>query len=670
MVESLLNWLATHPHYAGLLVFAIALTESLVIVGLIVPGAVLMFGTGALIATGHLSFWPTFAWAAAGAVVGDGLSYYVGRHYKQQLGGLWPFRRRPELIATGVRFFQRHGGKSVLMGRFVGPVRPIIPAVAGMLDMPTGRFFAVNVASALAWAPLYLLPGLAFGASLELASEVTGRLALFVAAVVVGLWLVVWFVRRAYKILSPRSDQLLYRVLNWSERHPVLGEIPAALVDPTHGEARGLTWLTLVFLTMTAGFAWAARFAIGGSPPSALDALVHNSLAELRTPWADTLMLTVSGLGSPPVMAALFIVVGLWLIRGRLWPAFTHWSLAATLPLLAGVLGRELVALPRPAPLATLDAYGFPSLVVVMSTALYGFLAVFLVRESPTRLQPWIYATAGALITAIGFSQLYLGANWLIDVVGGAALSLAWISLVGIAYRRHSATPIGGRALGALSAGLLLVSVAYAATQVSAERDLYAPLVAEQHMSLGYWRNQGWRALPALRDDIRHRHDHPLSVQWAGSREQIVGQLADQGWQVSDVPLTSGWLQWFRPDASVATLPVLPQVHAGQHDAITLVHRLLGANRLMVLRLWKTPLRLHTNEHTTPLWVGSVSYLKPEPLLVLKVLRTEASFDEPLAALINDLVDPWTRESRPDETRVPGWNGELILVWPNELQAQ
>jgi undecaprenyl-diphosphatase len=671
LVESLLHWLAAHPHYAGLLVFAIALTESLVIVGLIVPGAVLMFGTGALIATGHLSFWPTFAWAAAGAVVGDGLSYYVGRHYKEQLGALWPFRRRPELIKTGVRFFERHGGKSVLLGRFVGPVRPIIPAVAGMLGMPTVRFFAVNIASALAWAPLYLLPGLAFGASLELASEVTGRLALFVAAVVVVLWIVVWLVHRAYKLLSPRSDQLLFRVLNWSERHPVLGEIPAALVDPAHAEARGLTWLTLVFLTMIAGFAWAARFAIGGSPPSALDALVHHSLSELRTPWADTLMLTVSGLGSPPVLATLFGVVSLWLIRGRLWPALAHWSLAATLPLFASLIARQLVALPRPTPLPTLGAYGFPSLYVVMSTALYGFLAVLLVRETPRRLQPWIYASAGALVSAIGFSRLYLGAHWLVDVAGGLALSLAWISLVGIAYRRHSATSIGARALGLLCSALLLVFVGYAASGVGEQRHIYAPVVADQHMSLEYWRHQGWRALPALRDDIRQRHDHPLTVQWADSRDQIVRQLAAHGWHVSDAPLTTGWLQWFRPDADVDALPVLPQVHAGQHDAVTLVRTAVGTNRVLVLRLWRTPWILHSNEHTTPLWVGSVSYLKAEPLLVLSVLRTEASFVEPLAALVDDLAaDGWTREQRPDEKLVPGWNGELVLVWPSEWRPQ
>jgi len=73
-----------------------------------------------------------------------------------------------------------------LFGRFVGPVRPVIPAVAGMMQMPAGRFLAVNVASALVWAPAYLLPGIAFGASLELAAEVAGRLAVLVLGILVA----------------------------------------------------------------------------------------------------------------------------------------------------------------------------------------------------------------------------------------------------------------------------------------------------------------------------------------------------------------------------------------------------------------------------------------------------------------------------------------------------
>ncbi|MES9896122.1 MAG: VTT domain-containing protein, partial [Candidatus Thiodiazotropha endolucinida] len=93
-----------------------------------------------------------------------------------RLRGFWPFNRHPATLQRGITFFQRYGGKSVALGRFFGPVRAIIPLVAGMLGMPPLRFLAANILSALVWAPAYLLPGIVFGASLELASEVAFRL--------------------------------------------------------------------------------------------------------------------------------------------------------------------------------------------------------------------------------------------------------------------------------------------------------------------------------------------------------------------------------------------------------------------------------------------------------------------------------------------------------------
>ena len=171
----MLAWISEHSAWAGFIVFSIALSESLAIVGLIMPGAMLMFGAGALIGANVLPLWPIMGMAALGAMVGDGLSYWLGRHYKVHLRSIWPFRAYPGLVNRGVDFFQRHGGKSVALGRFVGPLRPIIPAVAGMLEMSIPRYVSINVLASLAWAPAYLLPGVVFGTSLQLASGVAGR---------------------------------------------------------------------------------------------------------------------------------------------------------------------------------------------------------------------------------------------------------------------------------------------------------------------------------------------------------------------------------------------------------------------------------------------------------------------------------------------------------------
>src|SRR3569832_3007646 len=162
----------------------------------------MMFGIGALVAVGALELWSTLAWAAAGAIVGDGLTYCLGHHYKDRLRDKWPFRKYPALMRRGELFFERHGGKSELFGRFVGPVRPIIPVVAGKLGMPPARFLAVNVASAVTWAPAYTLPGVVFGASLSLASEVASRLAVLLVNVLLKKRCAVWRVRRKARVMK------------------------------------------------------------------------------------------------------------------------------------------------------------------------------------------------------------------------------------------------------------------------------------------------------------------------------------------------------------------------------------------------------------------------------------------------------------------------------------
>ncbi|MEJ2179233.1 MAG: DedA family protein, partial [Gammaproteobacteria bacterium] len=166
----------------GLIVFLVAAGESLALVGIVVPGVVFMLGIGALVGLDAINLWQALFWAAVGAIVGDWLSYWLGRHFDKQLRHVWPLSRYPELIPRGEAFFERHGGASVFFGRFVGPLRPIIPAIAGIMHMPQGKFYVINVVSAILWAPVVILPGVAFGESIQLANEVFFRL---IAAIVI-----------------------------------------------------------------------------------------------------------------------------------------------------------------------------------------------------------------------------------------------------------------------------------------------------------------------------------------------------------------------------------------------------------------------------------------------------------------------------------------------------
>jgi len=192
--QPILQWIAANPTWAGFAVFLISLSESLAIVGLVVPGVVLMTAIGAMMGAGILPFWLTLMWAILGAIAGDGISYWLGYHYHEHLREFWPFRRFPQLLARGEKFFKDHGGKSIIFGRFVGPVRPMIPVIAGMMDMTPKRFLFFNIISAIAWAPLYSLPGILIGMSLgTLSPEVARRVALLILLLLLVLWIIYVF---------------------------------------------------------------------------------------------------------------------------------------------------------------------------------------------------------------------------------------------------------------------------------------------------------------------------------------------------------------------------------------------------------------------------------------------------------------------------------------------
>ena len=165
-LNDLSAWLSLHPGWLATALFTTAFIESLAIAGIIVPGVAILFAVAVLAGETGMPLAEALLWAGLGAIAGDTASFGLGRLLQGRLTTAWPLSRYPKIIATGERFFKRHGGKSVIIGRFVGPVRPIIPLVAGALMMSWRRFLAFNIGSAVAWAPVYIFPGFLVGSAL------------------------------------------------------------------------------------------------------------------------------------------------------------------------------------------------------------------------------------------------------------------------------------------------------------------------------------------------------------------------------------------------------------------------------------------------------------------------------------------------------------------------
>ena len=159
IVQPLLSIIAAHAHWAAVIMFVTAFGESFAFLSLLFPGTTLLIAAGTLMSNHTLPYVPVLIGAVAGATLGDTVSYWLGRRYGGGIARIWPFSRNPDLLPSGIAFFAKHGGISVFIGRFFGPVRAVIPLAAGIMEMPRGRFWLANFTSALVWAPMLLFVG-------------------------------------------------------------------------------------------------------------------------------------------------------------------------------------------------------------------------------------------------------------------------------------------------------------------------------------------------------------------------------------------------------------------------------------------------------------------------------------------------------------------------------
>lgn len=137
--------------WAWPVVFGLAFGESLVLISLLLPATVALFGIGALIGVSGIPFIPIFLAATTGAVLGDWLSFWVGITFEGQVAKTWPLSRYPDIIPRGHALVERYGIYAVFIGRFFGPLRASVPLAAGILGMPFWPFQLANFSSAIIW---------------------------------------------------------------------------------------------------------------------------------------------------------------------------------------------------------------------------------------------------------------------------------------------------------------------------------------------------------------------------------------------------------------------------------------------------------------------------------------------------------------------------------------
>jgi len=642
MFERLVNLLLpTLQHFSTLgywIVLAVALLESLVLVGIFIPGTVIVILAGFLAAKGYLDVGDLIWFAAIGAILGDGISFYLGKK------GTRLFHPNSKLfklsyLEKGVQFLKRHGTKSVFFGRFMGPIRPISPFVAGMFKMDTKRFYFWNVLSAFAWAALYVLLGYFFGQAWQAIATWSTRIGIFVVSLfffLLAISAVRWFVIRKGKYLFSLAASVYRSIIQaivsnpdiqkLAAKHPIILGFLKNRLTRQRFSGLPLTLLLAAFIYTFILFFGLIEDFLTSDLIVAIDTRLANLLYVFRSPELVTIFLWITLLGKSLIVIvfALMATIVLWLWRKREY----------LLPLWLAIIGSQIITFigklslhrTRPdglVPVYVENSYSFPSGHATIATAFYGFLIYILWRNTKS----WTYKInilfAGlVLIAAIGLSRLYLGVHFLSDVLSGYLLGLLWliisVSIVEWQKSRKSIKPapatVSARMMG--YACLVVAFIVYGGYARSYHPQLnlgttdpaVSQLLVEKNNILAAFEQN---RLPKFTETLSGNPQEPLSfIILANDDAQLVNAFEKSSWYLADPVTVSSVASITKAAVSKTSYDTAPMTPSFWHSRVhnfgfekPTVDNIV--NQRHHARFWKTNLQTNSGERV---YAGTASF--------------------------------------------------------------
>ena len=158
-IDTVILWLQQNPEWVAWGLFLTAFIESFAIIGIFIPGVVLLAVISGMSASADFNLLTVLVITFVASFLADVLSFIIGRRFSKKIDSTWPFTRNPIWLERGRKFFKNFGVFGVLIGKFIGPIRPVMPLTAGSMNMEFRSFVLIDILSSLLWAPLYTLPG-------------------------------------------------------------------------------------------------------------------------------------------------------------------------------------------------------------------------------------------------------------------------------------------------------------------------------------------------------------------------------------------------------------------------------------------------------------------------------------------------------------------------------
>ncbi|MGH2970297.1 MAG: VTT domain-containing protein, partial [Solirubrobacteraceae bacterium] len=439
-----------------LLVGVLAFLETGAFVGLVAPGETTVLVGGLVAGQGEISLIVLIAIVWTCAVAGDVTSYVLGR----RLGRDWLVRHGSRVKITEDRlrqvetFFQRRGGMTILIGRFIGLVRALAPFIAGTSRMPLRVFLPYDVVGAGAWATTFCVLGYVFWQSFDRLTQYVSR-GLFAFGTVVAIGLGLYFLVRLRR--HPEQRERVKAWLREHERMPLMRPLvrlagPAwrRVLSPAAGgvdaTARfglhrltpgqlGLELTTLIALAAVGSFNF---FLLGevirepGQPR--IDRIAFDVVERLRVESLTDAVRMLTALGSLPFTAAVVAATAIWALRLRRWIDAAALVTAMALSFAAVRIAKAAYDRPRPSgSLVETSLAAYPSGHALYSVALVACATVLVRAGVRWAVRFAVLTVAIAAVVVVALSRVYLRVHYLTDVLGGVAAGLAIWATVGIA---------------------------------------------------------------------------------------------------------------------------------------------------------------------------------------------------------------------------------------------
>jgi len=628
------------------LAFFAALIETILFVGLLIPGSTILLFLGAYATTGNVDILNLWGFAVAGAVFGDNVNYYLGKRYgkKWLLTGVWIFK--PEHFNLAHVFFKKHGAKSIFLGRFIPTLKEVVPFVAGSAEMKSSHFFVWNVLGAMGWGLVWLSAGYLFAQSLNLAQLWLSRLGMLIVSIVL-IALLLWFLQAQVikygSVIYDFSVSLWHsfyhafqeneKVKSWKISHPKVMDFIQGRLDHSQFQGRTLTFLGLAFFYVLVLFAGIIEDIISFDSIVFVDKSVAQLALAFREPDILQVFIWITELGNWQVTVPIAFIASLLFFIAKRWQLI--------LPLSVSIIGSESfnylgkLAFHRPRPVEALlyeHSYSFPSGHATIAVAFYGFLGYIAIRhvaQWSTKVKLFFFTFV--FIGLLGLSRIIVGVHYVSDIWAGYLVGSLWLIiamsltewLIAQKYLDLNAKLSKGSnivvvLLGVIAVCYYLVFATFFEPKFAPRREIQT-IVLKHNLSAELINKK-----QQFTHTLLGQSQQPISLEIIAINDRaLLDQLHNAGWINSVEANISTIFQQLKHRNARADISTAPVFWKGNINNFALIKPRENSIELDILYLWKTPYVIEDEQSKALVYVGITRMFKDTKWLLLHTINPD-----------------------------------------------